>query len=567
MRLEKLDWALAVLAIAFLVGVFSSEIADTDSWWHLKTGELVVREASLPLPDIYSFTTELGAESYSGEERVRRFNLTHEWLAQAVWYLVYLASGFAGLVLWKGLLLASVLGASGYVAWRRSGALPVAVFCVLLSVPLLTLFSADRPTIVTFVMVATYVVLLEKFDTSGERRLLWPIPLLQLVWANSHGGFFMGWAVLGAYCLAAMGWSLPKRNALWATSLGAFLVSGLNPNGFRIFEILLGYRESYLTQTLIEWSRPPLLGPPFSFPLLLFGTAGLMLVSWRRVKLQDAVLLIAFGGAAIAAFRNLAFVAFFAPIFFATYGWPLLSSRVAALPRIAAQAVAGVLLLTLIGYYGTAGRLFQLRVADWKTPTGAAEFLSKISNEMRMFNAYEYGGFLIWALGPERQTFIDGRALNESVYRDYQIILASPDRTTRERLLRKYDVQVVVANSFEFVTGVLYPLVEQLSNPTETGWELVFRDAQALVFVRSDPKNQAIIEAHRLDKTEAFAQWTSACEVYVYNDPELCNCARTLGFMFGRLGQPEHARRFLEIYLANTPFDDPEAARAVETLR
>src|SRR5690606_11847398 len=137
-------------------------------------------------------------------------------------------------------------------------------------------------------------------------------PLLQLAWANMHGGFFMGYVVLGAYALDAMRLPPERRNPLWIAAVAAFLVSGLNPSGFGIFSVLAGYRQSFLTQTLIEWSRPPLWGPPYVFQALLYATAAVLLWRWRRVRLADAALFCAFGGASLMAFRNLPFVAFFA---------------------------------------------------------------------------------------------------------------------------------------------------------------------------------------------------------------------------------------------------------------
>ena len=75
----------AVTAI-FLLGLFSPEIYDTDFWWHLRTGQYVVQTHSLPAPDPFAWTTEQARDQYSGESRTRYFNLTHEWLAQAMLY-------------------------------------------------------------------------------------------------------------------------------------------------------------------------------------------------------------------------------------------------------------------------------------------------------------------------------------------------------------------------------------------------------------------------------------------------------------------------------------------------
>jgi hypothetical protein len=99
-----------VLGALCLLGLFSTEIADTDFWWHLKTGQYIVEQRALPVPDPFSYTTDRGGPAYPGEELVRRFNLTHEWLAQVIWYAVYRVAGWGGVVLFKACLLASFCG-------------------------------------------------------------------------------------------------------------------------------------------------------------------------------------------------------------------------------------------------------------------------------------------------------------------------------------------------------------------------------------------------------------------------------------------------------------------------
>ena len=83
----RTNWVKAAsvaLTAIFLFGWFSTEIADTDFWWHLKTGQYIVQHHSLPVPDPFAYTTSLNPPAYQGEDQVRHFNLTHEWLAQAL---------------------------------------------------------------------------------------------------------------------------------------------------------------------------------------------------------------------------------------------------------------------------------------------------------------------------------------------------------------------------------------------------------------------------------------------------------------------------------------------------
>src|SRR5438046_2806949 len=92
-----------ILALTFLLltASFSSEISDTDTWWHLKTGQYILQHHRLPVPDPFADGTYLRSLAYPGEEHTRYFNLTHEWLAQVYFYLVYAAAGFPGMVLMR----------------------------------------------------------------------------------------------------------------------------------------------------------------------------------------------------------------------------------------------------------------------------------------------------------------------------------------------------------------------------------------------------------------------------------------------------------------------------------
>lgn len=552
-----------------LLGAFSTEVADTDFWWHLATGEYVLENQRLPVPDPFAYTTDLGEPSYPGEERVRYFNLTHEWLSQALWYCVYAVGGFPLLALWKGLLLASVCGLAGFLAWRSGAGMAWSCLTALAAAPTLLLFAADRPALLTFVLVPVFVVILESWRDGGSDRWLWLLPALSLLWANSHGGFFMGWVVLGCYAVEALG--SERRKPLWIAAAAAVAVSGLNPSGFGILAILAGYRESALTQTLIEWSRPPLWGPPYIFQLLLYAAAALLVARIKQVRIAHGLLFVAFGSAALLAFRNLPLVAFLAPALLAIYGRPLVEGKASRLdPRLGPGLLVGLAATLLVGF-GVQGRLFQLRAAEWKFPVAATDFIKERNLAGHMFNTYEYGGYLIWALGPERKTFIDGRALNEGVYRDYQALLygdQNPAQTAalRRSLLDKYSVDSIVMNGFEYVSGVVYPLILDLGRPGLEDWKLIRHDAQAVVFVRNNPANSALIASDEQPLSGVIEHLDASCRLYIENSPDLPSCARNLGFLYLQAGDRERGRAALQLYLSHWPYGDPEAEQALRSL-
>jgi hypothetical protein len=535
--------ALVSFTALLLMGLFSSELSDPDSWWHLKTGEYIVTEHRLPYPDPFAYTTAHAAPAYAGEERTRHFNLTHEWLAQAGMYLAESAGGLGAVVLVRAFLLAAMCGFVGLVAWRRAGSLLWGIAAALATAWLAVEFAHDRPSILSFAFTAAFIALFE-FE-----RYLWLVPALALVWANCHGGFFLGWVVCGAYTVEALVRRAPDLRRVAAVSAAAVLLSGLNPNGFGVLGTILDYRRSALQSTLIEWSRPALWGEPYAFDVLLYAAALTLLLSWRPARPADWLLFAAFAAAALTAFRNEMLVGIVAPILIATYfPWKR------ALPSAARWIAAAALLAALVAGMAR-GSFFQLRAAEWRFPSGAASFLRDHRISAPLFNTYESGGYLIWRGIP---VFIDGRALSESVFSDYRTILAAPPGDpARRELLARYGIGAVVMNAFEYNSGSLYGLA--LALPGSAEWKLVYEDPQAMVFLREVPAGLPV-----LDKGRILDHLQGECEIHIARDPEFSLCARTLGDLFLRAGDNARARHALALYLQH-PYNgiaDPEARRA-----
>src|SRR4051794_8496034 len=354
--------ALAAVAALFLLGLFSTELADPDAWWHLAMGRYVVTHHRLPVPDPFAYTTAIVPPANAAEGSTARFNLTHEWLAQALWYAIQAAGGFGAVVLWKALLLTSLCAFTGWVAWRGTASALWGVSAALGASSLAVEFAHDRPSILSYVFTALFIAVFE------DRRRLWILPALAIVWANCHGGFFLGWIVCGAYTVEALVRRAPDRRRVIVISAVTVLVSGINPNGFGAIATVLQYRKSPLQATLIEWSRADLWGPPYAFDLLLYAAALCLVLSWKRVRIADWILFATFGAAALMAFRNELLIGVIAPIFIATY----FPSRF-RVPRLEYAAIA-CLAIALV--WGTVrGALFQLRAAQWRYPQGAAAFL------------------------------------------------------------------------------------------------------------------------------------------------------------------------------------------------
>lgn len=538
-------WMLPALAALLLLGYFSTEISDPDSWWHLATGRYIVTQHRLPDPDPFAYTTALVSPASSGEAATRRFNLTHEWLAQAIWYLVERAGGLGAVVLWKALLLTLLCGCTAFVARLHTGSWFWAIGAALAAASLLIEFAHDRPSILSYVFTGLVIAIFE------DRRRIWWLPAILLLWANCHGGYFLGWIVCAAYGVDALVRRLPDTRRVLLAGAASVLVSGLNPNGFAAIPTVLRYRQSVMQASLIEWTRADLWGSPYVFDLLLYAAALVLLLAWRRVRPAHWILFAAFAAAALTAFRNEPLIALLAPMLIAVY-WP---KRFAPPDWKLAPYFAMVVFAAALLWGLAAGRFFQLRAAKWRYPAGAANFLRQQAIHAPLFNTYEYGGYLIWA---GQRVFIDGRALSESLFQDYRMIMGTPlGDPRRQQTLDRFGAGTIVMNAFEYNSGVLYPLALDLARPAQTDWKLIYEDAASLVFARALPAGSV-----ELPKSRIVDHLEAECALHIERDPVLPLCARTLGDLFLRSGDKVRARRALGLYLAHPIGDDPAARQA-----
>jgi hypothetical protein len=112
-------------------------------------------------------------------------------------------------------------------------------------------------------------------------------------------------------------------------------------------------------------------------------------------------------------------------------------------------------------------------------PLEAAEFLEQAQLPGRMFNTYNWGGYLIWRLYPDDPVFVDGRtdlyALNSRVLEDYALVHWV--RPGWEEVLDRYGIGYVVTER----TGLLDVMLAGSG-----GWQPVHQDDLAIVYTRSE---------------------------------------------------------------------------------
>jgi len=238
-----------------------------------------------------------------------------------------------------------------------------------------------------------------------------------------------------------------------------------------------------------EWQPPDLQArsvQPFIWLLLLtFGAVGF---SRRRLLLTDFLLFAGFGYMALTAGRNIALFSLAAPLVLTRHADPLARalgqrwgySGLSERPRTPFQGRLNLALLALLAAAGVLklalvfpAEVNQEHFAE-TLPVEAVDFLrSQPHSSGKLFNSYNYGGYLVWAL-PEYPVFVDGRTdlYNDEIISQWlQVVRAEPGW---QDVLDRWEIGVVL----------LEPDMPVVSELESSGWERAYADSLAVIYRR-----------------------------------------------------------------------------------
>jgi hypothetical protein len=398
-----------VFLAALFLGLFAMaarNVTDPDLWWHLKTGQYIVETRTVPHTDPFSYTR-------AGQPWV-----AHEWLSELLLYELQRTTGWGGLIL----IFAGVLTVAFFLLYLRCGpAAYVAGVATLVAAWATVPLWGVRPQVVSLLLTSLWLLILDRSERN-PKLLWWTLPLT-LLWVNLHAGFAVGLALSALYLAGewierALGRSRQRPSGLRIAALIFLLdvlIVPLNPNGLRMFSYPFETLRSHAMQKYIaEWASPNFHHPEY-WPFLLVVLAAFAALSWSRLelRLRDLLLLLVSLYAALVSIRLI-------PLF-VLIAVPLVATRLGSWPRTDGQPprapvpalLNGLILLAMVAFAGVhAAQVIQRQpqIETERFPARAVAFLQNHPPSGRIFNHYDWGGYLIWKLYPSTPVFIDGRA-------------------------------------------------------------------------------------------------------------------------------------------------------------
>ncbi len=470
-----------VTLLAFF-GVFAISLrtpADTDMYWHLATGQYITNTHTIPMSDPFSWTMR-------GVPWV-----DVHWLSQVIMFGLYQITGLAGLAV--GVSLLTVL--AFVLVWKQlSGGVFIRAAIVLLAATAANPNLTPRSQMATFVGVAIVAYLLFLYKWRQIDRLWW-LPLIFVVWVNLHGGYIAGFMLLGTFVAGEALSNVLHLSGAEIVSwrrLGKVLIVGLVSGGVLLINpytsaaLQLPFKTvniGVLQDFIQEWASPNFHQTSLQQMLwMLLLTLVAIGFSRRRLDITDAFTLTLFAFITFLAQRNLGLFALICAPILSRHVSPIVArSRWGQRPLSPGNPIVNGLLMMVIvvavGLYTivSLSPTAQSKAEAKALPVAAADWIAQHQPNGPLFNAYNWGGYLLWRLGAEYPVYVDGRTdlYDDAFLRNFlAITLVSPDYDQR---LANTGAQIVLIESGSVLDNFL---------ARHAAWREAYRDNMAVIYQR-----------------------------------------------------------------------------------
>jgi hypothetical protein len=423
-----------LVGVAFGVGFIAAVALGTqlsnDELWSLAAGKWMIAHHSV-----------MGLDPFSYTESHHRW-ITDEWGSEVALAGLFNAFGNAAYAIYATVLGAlSLLATAAYARALGARGGRLAGIVLVLGIAISGVMAGDRGLDFSLVWLPVELLVLTK--ARRNPRWLWCLPVLCVLWVNTHGSILIGLVVLGV----ELGWSLvperyvgqiggvrqsPHTGPLALALLGSVLASCITPYGPGLLLYDAGVSlNGQIGQYIQEWNSPNFHN---AMMLLLFCVPLVILVAavrMRRVPVLEGTMAGLLFIESLRTQRLVVYLLVFAAGVAATF--PMRPAWDTAARRIAAACFAILGIAILVAPSVPAGSVSPA------LPVQAFNYLE--NHPGRIFTEYTWGDYSITR---HRATFVDGRTdLFEGKVLS-QFFAVSSLTTNPDPVLSAYHVKYVV---------------------------------------------------------------------------------------------------------------------------
>jgi hypothetical protein len=461
-------WPLVAGLLTMLVALSPKVLNDGDTWWHVAAGRMMIAGRAMLRTDPFSWTVH-GAPWF-----------THEWLSEVLLGAAFNLGGWSGVVI----LTAAAAGLTAWVLARNLGRWLSGLPLIVLTAFGLLLWSGSllaRPHMLALPILALWTAELLR-SRAEDRPPRWRMLPLMALWANLHGSFFFGLALICPFALEAL--LAAKRAGRGAVvlrwggfGLAATAMAALTPHGVQTLLFPLGLIRMASLAGIGEWA-------PSDFsrvsPLEIALLAGVFVAFTRpvRMPLVRAGLLALLIHLALQHVRYDQMLGIVGALILAqplagAFGQTMQASgRKSATSPILGLAAAALAIALMVGR-------IALPVVPRDGPTAPISAVAAVPPQIAatpVLNDYRFGGYLI---GQHIPVFIDGRAdLYGDAFLQAYARLLEPDRAQLAKTLDERHIGWTI-----LIPGS--PIARAMDETP--GWRRLRTDRWSVIHVRAAP--------------------------------------------------------------------------------
>ncbi len=495
-KLTSVASLVAILVALITVGFMGAgPVTDGDLWWQMAYGRYFVENRTL-IPDhsIFSWTLASNAQIYCA------------WIAELALYGIYQIAGLPGLFALRYAVMLLPMLLLYWVGKNNVLTLSPLVWLAFLVCYLVSATSGGllKPELFSFMLLSILVAIYFKIKTTEKpENLCYLLPLVILVWVNTHGGFLVGYIFLGViavgeianYLLRSPGaLSIPTIKHLSIAALLTIAAVFCTPYGaaypLHVARETLAISQQHISglQAYKSIFAPEMyhLFQPLYLYISLLLTVPLFAEQVYRRKIDYSVWLLSIVFVVLY-FRYGRMTYFYAVVMVFSLQYLLATSLiwrniVTSRTRLLNISIWVAVVLMI----GLSVHRFQDRVRfptdttsfnfgnSYLNPNSEADFIDQYLPDHKICNGYNGGGYLLWKLYPRQQVMIDPRYFPFSSWFDEWLALSN--QVNAQDLLAKFDCNVWSLN-FRYKN-----LIQTIRSSTE--WQLVFVGASSAVLAK-----------------------------------------------------------------------------------
>jgi len=195
----KTKWIIPFILLVLLVSALSLKLlSDQDTGFHLKAGKWIIENLSFPQKDTFTYT--VNNNDY----------IDLHWLFQITIYGIYKIFSYEGLSFF--VMLLSLLLLFLLLLRNQINKIPINISCIVMLFGFLIIESRLmlRPEMLTFIYITGMLIILELFYKL-QKKVLYLLPIIMLLWCNTQGLFILGIIIMGSYFISLL-WKEKKIN-------------------------------------------------------------------------------------------------------------------------------------------------------------------------------------------------------------------------------------------------------------------------------------------------------------------------------------------------------------------